>query len=169
MITYRDAAPADGLALDTFARDIWLETFAHSCSAADAGAYLATAYGPKGKLIADLHAGTADYRLAMQDAAIVGYAKVGPPWLSDADPGALQLSQLYVARDWHGQGVGHVLLDWTIATARAANATALFLTVWEENARAYAFYRKRGFAYVGDYAFQVGEQIDTDHILRLAL
>jgi len=30
-------------------------------------------------------------------------------------------------------------------------------------------YRKNGFDHIGDYAFAVGTQIDTDHIMRLAL
>ena len=169
MISYRDATAADGPTLDAFARAIWIETFGHASSAADAGAYLATAYGPDGKLIADLSNGAAQYRLALRGNEVVGYAKLGPPWLPDAEPGAMQLSQIYVAADLHGAGVGATLLDWAIDTARSAAATVLLLTVWEDNHRAYRFYLKRGFTYVGDYAFAVGQQIDTDHIMRLGL
>jgi len=169
MIEYRDAMPADGDALDTMAQAIWIETFAHGVSAEDAATYLAQAYGPNGKLLADLSSGAARFHLALADGRVVGYAKVNPPWLPDAEPGALQLSQIYVSSDQHGAGVGKALLDWAIATARAQRATALLLTVWEENRRAAAFYRKNGFEHVGDYAFAVGTQIDTDHIMRLAL
>lgn len=169
MIEYRDATAADGPALDAMAVAVWKETFAHGSSAEDAATYLAEAYGPDGKLIADLTSGAARFHLALDDARIVGYAKINPPWLPDAEPGAIQLSQIYVTYDQHGSGVGRVLLDWTIATARAEGFTALLLTVWEENHRAYAFYRKHGFEHIGDYAFAVGQQIDTDHIMRLQL
>jgi ribosomal protein S18 acetylase RimI-like enzyme len=169
MIEYRDATPADGDALDAMAQVIWIETFAHSVSAEDAATYLAQAYGPSGKLRTDLSSGAARFHLALAAGRVVGYAKVNPPWLPDAEPGALQLSQIYVSSDQHGAGVGKALLDWSIATARAGGATALLLTVWEENHRAAAFYRKNGFEHVGDYAFAVGAQIDTDHIMRLAL
>ena len=169
MIDYRDATPADGAALDAMAQAIWIETFAHGVSAEDAAAYLAQAYGPDGKLLADLSSGAARFHLALADGRVVGYAKVNPPWLPDAEPGALQLSQIYVSSDQHGAGVGKALLNWAIATARAQGATALLLTVWEENHRAAAFYRKHGFEHVGDYAFAVGAQVDTDHIMRLAL
>lgn len=169
MIEYRDATPADGDALDAMAQAIWIETFAHGVSAEDAATYLAQAYGPNGKLLADLSSGAARFHLALVDGRVVGYAKVNPPWLPDAEPSALQLSQIYVASDQHGAGVGKALLDWAIATARAGGATALLLTVWEENHRAAAFYRKNGFDHIGDYAFAVGTQIDTDHIMRLAL
>lgn len=169
MIEYRDATQADGEALDAMAQAIWIETFAHGVGAEDAAKYLAEAYGPNGKLLADLSSGAARFHLALTDGRVVGYAKLNPPWLPDADPGALQLSQIYVSSDQHGAGVGKALLAWAIATARAEDATALLLTVWEENHRAAAFYRKNGFEHVGDYAFAVGNQVDTDHIMRLAL
>ena len=169
MIDYRDATPADGAALDAMAQAIWIETFAHGVSAEDAAAYLAQAYGPDGKLLADLSSGAARFHLALANGRVVGYAKVNPPWLPDAEPGALQLSQIYVSGDQHGAGIGKALLDWAIATARAQGATALLLTVWEENHRAAAFYRKHGFEHIGDYAFAVGTQVDTDHIMRRAL
>ena len=169
VIDYRDATPADGDALDAMAQVIWVETFAHSVSAEDAGTYLAEAYGPTGKLITDLSSGAARFHLALADDRVVGYAKLNTPWLPEAEPGAMQLSQIYVSSDQHGAGVGKALLDWAIATARDSGASVLLLTVWEENHRAAAFYRKHGFAHIGDYAFAVGNQIDTDHIMRLAL
>ena len=109
------------------------------------------------------------FRLASAEDRIIGYAKVNAPWLPGADAEALQLSQLYVAREWQGRGVAHALMDWAIATARERHARALLLTVWEENHRARRFYERLGFDHIGDYAFPVGEQIDTDHIMRLAL
>lgn len=169
MTVYRDATPADGPALDAMAVEVWNQTFAHGVSPVDAATYLAEAYGAEGKLIADLNSGAARFRLAIEEERIVGYCKVNPPWLPDAEPGAMQLSQIYVTYDQHGTGVGRVLLDWAIETAREAKATALLLTVWEENHRAYRFYLKHGFDHIGDYAFAVGEQIDTDHIMRLQL
>jgi ribosomal protein S18 acetylase RimI-like enzyme len=169
MITYRDAAPTDGAELDAMAQAIWLETFAHAVSPENIAAYLATAYGPEGSLIRELGDPARPVRLALDAGRIVGYTKLTPPWLPDAGPGALQLSQIYVASSHHGQGVAGVLMDWSIATARAAGASALLLTVWEHNLRARRFYDRLGFVHAGDYAFAVGDQVDTDHIMRLAL
>lgn len=171
MIDHRPATPADGPALDAMARTIWLETFGHSGSAADIAAYLAKAYGPDGDLIRHLADPAHQFQLATDDAAIIGYAKLSPLWLDDPaiTPGALQLSQLYVASDWHGAGIAQTLMDWTIATARARGATALVLTVWEENARAQRFYARHGFAHISDYAFPMGAQIDRDLILERRL
>lgn len=171
MIAYRDATPADGPRLDVMARAIWIETFGHSAGPADIAAYLAKAYGPAGALIRDLADPAHHFRLATADEAIAGYAKLSPVWLDDpaVPAGALQLSQLYIAREWQGRGVAQILMDWTIAEARRRGATALVLTVWEENHRARAFYDRYGFDHIGDYAFPTGEQIDRDLIMRLSL
>jgi diamine N-acetyltransferase len=169
MITYRDAVPADGPELDAMAQIIWMEVFGDTAPPADIAAYRATAYGPQGALIRELGDPARPVHLAIDDGAIIGYAKLIPPFLPDPEPGALQLSQIYVASSHHGAGIAGVLMDWAIATARAARAPALLLTVWEHNHRARRFYDRLGFVHIGDYGFKVGDQIDTDHIMRLAL
>jgi ribosomal protein S18 acetylase RimI-like enzyme len=169
MITYRDATTADGPELDALARAIWLETFERGSSPEDAEAYLAIAYGPNGALLRHLADPAYRFRVATAEERIIGYAKINEPWLPDAEAGALQLSQLYVVSAWQGRDVAQALMNWAIDSARAERASALLLTVWEENRRARRFYERIGFVHVGDYPFAVGQQIDTDHIMRLAL
>ena len=53
--------------------------------------------------------------------------------------------------------------------ARRRGAEELYLSVFTENHRAKAFYRRYGFAYVGPYKFMVGEQADEDEIWKLDL
>jgi diamine N-acetyltransferase len=169
MISYDTPGPADADALDAMARDTWIATFGHFYAPADLDAYLTHAYGPHGQLRADLADPAVTWQVARTEGQIIGYAKLTPPWLADAGPHDLQLGQFYVAHGWHGRGVAQALMEWTIATARARNAPALLLTVFEENHRAIAFYAKYGFAHIGDYAFPVGDKIDRDLIMRLVL
>jgi len=168
-ITYDTPALADADALDAMAQETWLQTFGHGYSPADLDAYLTHAYGPTGQLRAQLADPAITWRVARAEGQIIGYAKLMPPWLDDAGPDDLQLGQLYVAYGWHGKGVAQALMDWTLATARERGAPALLLTVFEENHRAMAFYAKYGFVHIGDYAFPVGEKIDRDLIMKLAL
>lgn len=170
-ITYRDATTADGPALDAMARKIWLETFEHSASPEDIALYVNEAYGPEGKLIRALSDPTHHFHIACAGEAIAGYAKLSTLWLDNPAilPGATQLSQLYVAKAWQGAGVAQALMAWTIATARGRDASALVLTVWEENARARRFYDRYGFVHIADYAYQTGNQIDRDLIMQLVL
>ncbi len=169
MITCATPTPADADALDAMARDTWVRTFGHGYAPEDLDAYLAQAYGPTGQLRAHLTDPAIFWQVARADGDIVGYAKLISPWVDLAAPGDLQLGQLYVAHDRHGRGVAQTLMDWAIATARARNAPALLLTVFEANHRAIAFYAKYGFVEIGDCDYPVGNQIDRDLILRLAL
>lgn len=171
MIDYRSPTVADGPALDAMARTVWHDTFAPFTAPQNITAYLAEAYGPDGKLIRDLTNPAVSWRIACDGDAIVGYAKLVPPFLPDPamTAGAAQLSQLYVAGTHHGAGIAQTLMDWTIDTARAQGATALLLTVYEANPRAIRFYEKHGFVHIADYAFPVGDQLDRDLIMRLAL
>lgn len=171
MIDYRDARPEDGPELDAMARAVWLETFGHSGSAEDIGLYLAKAYGPSGDLIRHLNDPDHRFHVACHAGAIAGYAKLSKPWLPEGTfgPKAYQLSQLYTVQAVRGSGVARALMDWTIDTARKFGSDELMLTVWEHNPRAMRFYEKIGFVHVGDYEFPMGNQIDRDLIMRLAL
>ena len=168
-ITYDTPTLQDGDALDAMAQESWRRTFAHGYDPADLQAYLAEAYGPTGKLRAHLADPAVTWQVARAEGRIVGYAKLVPPWLEEAGPDEAQLGQLYVDYDWHGQGIAQALMDWSIATARAGGAHAMLLTVFEENARAIAFYAKYGFVHIGDYPFPVGDKIDRDLIMKLDL
>lgn len=171
MIVYRDAAPADGPALDAMARESWIETFGSQYTAADLHAYLDGAFGPDGALLAALADPQTRFRLALDGERVIGFAKLAPRRLPapDPHPDARELNQLYVLSGWHGGGVAQALLGWTVDTAREAGAPELYLSVWEHNARARRFYDRHGFEHVGDYAFAVGEQIDRDLVMRLML
>ena len=60
-------------------------------------------------------------------------------------------------------------MDWATGAARETGASDVLLSVWVDNARARAFYARRGFVEVGAYVFRVGDHADDDRILRLAL
>ena len=67
-----------------------------------------------------------------------------------------------------GTGIAAALMEWGIAWARE-RASILYLTVFTENHRAQAFYRRYGFYDVGRNEFRVGNHIDEDRIWRLDL
>lgn len=168
-IAYDAPTLADADALDAMAQETWTRTFGHGYAPADLEAYLTQAYGPTGRLRAHLADPAVTWQVARAGDQIIGYAKLVPPWLDEAGPQDAQLGQLYVAYDWHGKGIAQALMDWSIAAARARNAPALLLTVFEENKRAIAFYARYGFVHIGDYPFPVGSKIDRDLIMKLDL
>lgn len=164
MIDYCDARPDDGPALAAMAAQCFCDTFAHLYHAADLHAFLAAAFGADG-LPAQIADPAFRIRIARDDAAIVGFAKLGPCALPAPAPAdAAELRQLYVLGPWQGAGVAKTLMDWAVATARAGGARQMVLSVYAENHRAQRFYARYGFAEIGANPFRVGEQIDDDRI-----
>lgn len=168
-IVYRDATPEDAVALAAFARDTWLATFGRlPYPAEDLRAYLEGAYGEPIQR-AEILDGVNRYRLALRDGDIVGYCMMGALVMPVDDPHGLELHRLYVHETMKGAGIAAVLMADAIAWARARGARALYLGVWEHNARAQAFYRRHGFVHHGEWAFMVGAHADRDLIWKLSL
>jgi ribosomal protein S18 acetylase RimI-like enzyme len=169
MIAYRDALPADGADLADMAKRSFTETFGSLYPASDLAVFLDRTFGADG-LPSELDDPAFKLRLASEDGSIIGFAKIGPvAFPGDWPADSIELHQLYVLGGWHGEGVGPALLDWAIATARAAGHGTMLLSVYVDNHRARRFYERYGFEEVGRYQFRVGETIDDDRIMRLAL
>ncbi|VXC82206.1 GNAT family N-acetyltransferase [Sphingomonas sp. AX6] len=165
---YRDATPADAAAIAELARVSFTETFGHLYTPENLAAFL-TSHTTEdwARVLADPDVAV---RVAENDGALIGYARVGPPTLPiEPHERAVELRQFYLLKPWHGGGHAQTLMDWVIATARANGADALFLSVFVDNVRAQRFYARYGFEDVGRYAFMVGSHEDEDRLMRLAL
>lgn len=64
-------------------------------------------------------------------------------------PDVMHMLVLAVRPDCQRQGIGSVLLDWSVARARACGVPSLLLEVRPSNARAMGFYAKQGFLRIG--------------------
>ena len=168
MTAYRDATLADGPAVDALFRECFTATFGHLYAACDLAAFLA-GFTPQ-RWADELAGPDFAFRVAEQDGALVGYAKLGPEALPIERRGpAAELRQLYLADAAKGTGVARELMNWTIAAARARGAAELWLSVYVDNHRAKRFYARYGFEDVGRYAFMVGDHEDEDRLMRLVL
>ena len=167
-IVYRDATRDDARAIAEFASRTFCETFQHLYPPEDLEYFLAKKYGEEiqAREIADPET---RYVLALEGARIVGYCMMGALDMEFEDAGALELHRLYVDSAVKGAGVARALTDDCLAWARAKGAHALYLSVYEDNFRAQAFYKKLGFVHVGEHKFMVGATADQDFIWKLTL
>lgn len=78
----------------------------------------------------------------------------------------LEIARFYVAREWHGQGVAAGLLNTVLTHAQAERSPTVWLSVWQENARAIAFYEKSQFRCIGTTNFLMGNDLQDDFIME---
>lgn len=169
-ISLAKANPATAAQLADLGRQTFQDTFAATNTAADMAAYLAENFGPEIQL-AELQDRENTFLLAHMQNELVGYSKLrdnsalGLPEGADA-AGRLEIERLYVRDDWKGTGLGAALMRGILALAEQLHCTAVVLGVWEKNDRARAFYQRFGFREVGQHEFRLGQDVQTDLILR---
>jgi ribosomal protein S18 acetylase RimI-like enzyme len=171
LIAYAAPAGEDHDAVRAMARRSFAETFAHRYDDGPFAEFLDRAYGPGGTMAGDLQDPAIRWRVAFDRSAPVGYAKLTPlraPAPAPA-PGALELQQIYVLREWQGSGVAAQLVDWALATATADGAPEIYLTVFDDNERAKRFYRRHGFSEVGHCTFTLADRAEDDRVWRRGL
>jgi ribosomal protein S18 acetylase RimI-like enzyme len=167
--TIRYAVPEDAAALASLGAKTFEDTYAAFNTAENMVLHLASAFSremqraeiedPRGfVLVAQVH-------------DLIGYAQVTheivPPAVGDAH--ALEIKRFYVDRAWHGLGVAQRLMTATFTAAAQRGAATVWLTVWDQNPRAIAFYRKVGFADAGFIPFRLGTEMQNDFLMVKAL
>jgi ribosomal protein S18 acetylase RimI-like enzyme len=96
---------------------------------------------------------------------VIGYLKLN----ADENGTTLEIERIYVLQNFHGQGVGQLLLDKAIAIAKNKNIHLIWLGVWERNPRAIRFYEKNGFVPYGSHVFKLGNDEQRDVLMRLTI
>lgn len=95
-----------------------------------------------------------------------------PPLLGTSSPPSLRfplyLERIYLKREAQGQGLGRATLLACERVATQLGAEWVWLTVWEYNTQAIAFYERTGFSRIGATQFSFESQgehyTDTDHV-----
>lgn len=168
----RPAAASDAANLSRLGAATFRETFEGENSPEDMARYLAESFSPE-KQAAEIADPASTILVAKQEDTpeLVGYVQLisGNTPADIHGPSPLELKRLYVARQWHGQGVAQALMDAAIESAKARGAQTLWLGVWERNPRAVAFYGKYGFSRVGEHTFTLGSDAQTDWLLARSL
>ena len=165
-IAIRQATVHDAELLARLGAALFLQTFAHQNTPEDMEAYLASAFSPVLQA-AELEQPETLFLLASIGEAPGGYAQLAVTEPVDCVEAVhpVELVRFYVDAAWHGQGLSHTLLQEIFDRAAARGHDRIWLGVWEKNARAIAFYKKRGFEVVGSKDFLLGSDLQTDLVM----
>ena len=156
--------------LATFGRDAFVSAFEGQIDHRDLIAFADKRYGMEQQQL-ELGDSGSVFFMARVDGKLAGYAKLcegDAPSIVNASR-AIELERLYLSSKWFGTGVALSLLEACVGEARQRSRDVMWLDVWDENTRAQAFYRKHGFAMVGERPYDVGTITQRHLLMRRAL
>jgi len=156
--------------LQEIGRKTFYETFSVSNTAENMKKYLEERFSIE-RLTAELNDNNAEFYFAELFNNPIGYLKInyGQSQTELQDDKAIEIERIYVLKEFHGKNVGQLLYDYAIKKAKQKKADYVWLGVWEENHRALKFYRKNGFVEFDKHLFKLGNDEQTDIMMKLNL
>lgn len=160
-----DVEIVQSLGIQTFS-----ETFAEDNTEEAMKKYLEESFNTE-KIKSELNNPDSHFYIAWEEDSPVGYLKVnaGNAQTELQDATSLEIERIYVKKSHHGKKVGQLLYDQALETAQQLKKSYLWLGVWEENLRALQFYRKNGFVEFDKHIFRLGEEEQTDLMMKKML
>lgn len=81
----------------------------------------------------------------------------------------LEVQRIYVLQEYKGKHIGKMLMQKSIDIGKNKNLRYIWLGVWEHNINAIKFYEKQGFEKFDTHIFKLGEDEQTDNLMKLIL
>jgi diamine N-acetyltransferase len=156
--------------LQKIGRQTFFETFSAGNTEENMKKYLEEGFSIE-KLTSELSDQNAEFYFALTGSEIIGYLKLnfGQSQTELKDNKALEIERIYVLKEFHGKKVGQILYEKALQIAKQASADYVWLGVWEENPRAINFYKKNGFVEFDKHIFVLGDDEQTDIMMKMTL
>ena len=162
----------DLIKLQTISRSTFAQTFNEHNNPEDMQAYFDNSFSVE-KLSSELNDQNSTFYFAVDNSinTVVGYLKVntGDAQSEKKDLNAFEIERIYVDKTYFGKKVGQLLFDKAIEIAKSKKVSYVWLGVWEENHRALAFYTKNGFKAFDKHLFKLGNDEQSDILMKLHL
>ena len=163
--TPKDAALLTALSIDTFC-----ETFAPYNKKEDMDKYISEEMNLT-RITEELNDDNNIFFLASDNGIPIGYAKVRgtkiPEALKNNSP--LEIERIYVLQKNQDMKTGSALMQHCIDYALSKQYNVIWLGVWEHNLKAIDFYKRWGFALFGSHLFRLGDDDQTDVLMKKKL
>ncbi|WP_026770321.1 GNAT family N-acetyltransferase [Asinibacterium sp. OR53] len=169
-IEIRKVTISDVEALQSISTQTFRETFQEVNTEEDMQIYLDSAFNYD-KLKEEINNDHSAFYFATDTMNVLGYLKInfGQAQTEKKDNNAVEIERIYVLKAYQGKQVGQLLFKHALQVARERNAHYLWLGVWEENTKAINFYKKNGLVPFDKHIFRLGNDEQTDIMMKLAL
>lgn len=156
--------------LQGVSRTTFKESFGEQNTPEDMEKYLREKFNEE-QLLLELDNPDSVFYVATLDGDVVGYLKLntGKAQTELKDESGLEIERIYVLNKFIGKGIGKQLFNLTLDIARQKKSHFIWLGVWEKNERALNFYHKNGFVEFDKHIFVLGDDHQTDILMKLEL
>lgn len=169
-IIIRLAIEEDAELIANLSRDTFYETFAGVNTKENMDKFMNRQFS-KEALIKEVGSPGNIFLLAFDREVPVGYVRMlespNPDGLRETN--AIEIARIYASTNAIGKGVGKALMQRCIDIAIEKKKDIVWLGVWEQNQRAIDFYKKWGFEKFGTHVFILGDDPQTDWLMKKKL
>lgn len=156
--------------LQTISIETFTETFANQNTENDMQKYVLEKLSLN-QLAKELQSENSFFYFLKFKRQIIGYLKLN---INEAQTEAqgndcLEIERIYVKKDFHGKSFGKLLIQKAIEIATQMSYNNIWLAVWEHNTKAINFYTKLGFIAFDKHSFLLGDDLQTDIMMKLKL
>jgi diamine N-acetyltransferase len=169
-IVIKKASIEDIVKLQIIGRQTFYETFAERNTEENMRKYLDEVFSID-RLTTELNNQESEFYFAVFENQVIGYLKIntGNAQTELQDKSALEIERIYVLKEYQGKKIGQLLYETALQIAVRAKAEYLWLGVWEENHKAKNFYIKNGFIDFDRHIFRLGNEKQTDIMMKLKI
>lgn len=156
--------------LQQLATDTFIDTYSWANTEENMKLYVETYFSEK-QLRDDLNNKNIAYYLAYFDHLVVGYIKLNfaQAQTEIQDDISVEIERIYVLKAYQANRIGFALMNKAIEVGIEMHKDYIWLGVWEKNEKAIRFYEKNGFIKSGTHIFKLGDEDQTDFIMKLQI
>ncbi|MBC7398621.1 MAG: GNAT family N-acetyltransferase [Mucilaginibacter sp.] len=163
-------SPSRIKALHYISHKTFVDAFAHLNNPSDLEIFLSD-HLTEQSLSEEIDNPESEFYFAEIDGEPIAYFKIntGNAQTELQEAQGLEIERIYVLHGHQGKKIGELLINEIIKIAKLSNKTYIWLGVWEMNLRGIKFYQKNGFVIFDQHQFKVGNDIQTDIMMKLEL
>jgi len=170
ILEYRKCTEQDIKRLTQISKQTFKVSFEKDNNPEDFKVYLNSAF-TQDKLLTQLRNPLSHFYFVFKQNILVGYFKLNEGGAqSDLNlEDFIELERIYLLSEYQGNGFGAQIIDYIKNFAKSRQKAMLWLGVWEKNERAIAFYQKHSFIKFGTHPYLIGNDEQTDWLMRFDL
>jgi ribosomal protein S18 acetylase RimI-like enzyme len=163
----KKASQDDAALIAAISRQTFYETFAPDNSKENMDKFMNEVFTTKA-LMKEVESEGNVFLLAYDDNTPVGYVRLreGEKRTEFENRPSIEIARIYATTSSIGKGVGSALMNKCIEMAAETGKKLIWLGVWEKNHRAINFYQKWGFEKFGTHIFPLGNDLQTDWLMK---